>query len=185
MKYSGIHTVSFPLRLAVSAVPTGGGVLSREQILLAVDRVAKIDAKLAPSMPKITARPTATDRSRDLHFIDNTEKAFNFYKSVFGGEFVSLQRYKDMPQGSGDPGCEQLSEADGEKILERIFRNAHRQIRNSMDGQLPLRSANLNMEKKKCEKSSFSTWYPLTATLQAGTATSPGITSMRSSMNMP
>ena len=52
-----------------------------------------------------------------LHFIDNTEKAFNFYKSVFGGEFVSFQRYKDMLQGSGDPECAQISEADSEKIL--------------------------------------------------------------------
>ena len=87
-----------------------------------------------------------------LHFIDNTEKAFNFYKSVFGGEFVLFQRYKDMPQGSGNPGYEQISEADSEKILECIFRDAHRQIRNSMDGQLRLGSANLNLEKKKCEK---------------------------------
>ncbi len=45
--YSGIHTVSFPLWLAVSAVPTDGGVLSREQLLLAVERVAKIDEELA------------------------------------------------------------------------------------------------------------------------------------------
>lgn len=52
-----------------------------------------------------------------LHFIDNTEKAFNFYKTIFGGEFVSFQRYKDMPQGSEDPGCEPISEADSEKIL--------------------------------------------------------------------
>lgn len=47
LKYSGIHTVSFPLWLAVSAVPTGGGVLTREQLLLAVERVAKIDEELA------------------------------------------------------------------------------------------------------------------------------------------
>jgi PhnB protein len=52
-----------------------------------------------------------------LHFNGNTEEAFDFYKSVFGGEFVSFQRYKDMPQGSGDPGCEQISEADREKVL--------------------------------------------------------------------
>jgi len=35
------------LWLAVSAVPTSGGVLSREQLLLAVERVAKIDEELA------------------------------------------------------------------------------------------------------------------------------------------
>jgi PhnB protein len=32
-----------------------------------------------------------------LNFAGNTEDAFNFYKSVFGGEFVSLVRFKDMP----------------------------------------------------------------------------------------
>ncbi|TDN89384.1 PhnB protein [Salegentibacter sp. 24] len=32
-----------------------------------------------------------------LNFNGNTEKAFNFYKSVFGGEFSSLMRFKDMP----------------------------------------------------------------------------------------
>jgi PhnB protein len=32
-----------------------------------------------------------------LHFPGNTEEAFNFYRSVFGGEFQSVMRYKDMP----------------------------------------------------------------------------------------
>jgi PhnB protein len=32
-----------------------------------------------------------------LHFKGNAEEAFNFYKSVFGGEFLNLQRYKDAP----------------------------------------------------------------------------------------
>lgn len=30
-----------------------------------------------------------------LNFNGNTEEAFNFYKSVFGGEFITLQRFKD------------------------------------------------------------------------------------------
>lgn len=33
-----------------------------------------------------------------LNFKGNTEDAFNFYKSVFGGEFSSLERYKNMPE---------------------------------------------------------------------------------------
>ena len=33
-----------------------------------------------------------------LHFRGNTEEAFNFYKSVLGGEFTKLMRYKDLPQ---------------------------------------------------------------------------------------
>lgn len=32
-----------------------------------------------------------------LNFPGNTEEAFNFYKSVFGGEFSSVVRFKDMP----------------------------------------------------------------------------------------
>lgn len=32
-----------------------------------------------------------------LNFNGNTEEAFNFYKSVFGGEFKMLQRLKDTP----------------------------------------------------------------------------------------
>ncbi len=33
----------------------------------------------------------------------NTEEAFNFYKSVFGGEFTALQRFKDTPEGGRVP----------------------------------------------------------------------------------
>ena len=33
-----------------------------------------------------------------LNFAGNTEEAFNFYKSVFGGEFLALQRFKDTPE---------------------------------------------------------------------------------------
>ena len=32
-----------------------------------------------------------------LNFPGNTEEAFSFYKSVFGGEFSSIVRFKDMP----------------------------------------------------------------------------------------
>lgn len=32
-----------------------------------------------------------------LHFGGNTEEAFDFYKSVLGGEFTRLVRYNDMP----------------------------------------------------------------------------------------
>lgn len=44
-----------------------------------------------------------------LNFQGNTEEAFNFYKSVFGGEFLMLSRFRDTP------GCENIpaSEADG------------------------------------------------------------------------
>ena len=32
-----------------------------------------------------------------LNFAGNTEEAFNFYRSVFGGEFTSLVRFKEFP----------------------------------------------------------------------------------------
>lgn len=42
-----------------------------------------------------------------LNFNGNTEEAFNFYKSVFGGEFVTLQRFKDTPDAGKMPADEQ------------------------------------------------------------------------------
>jgi PhnB protein len=46
-----------------------------------------------------------------LNFNGNTEEAFNFYKSVFGGEFLAVMRFKDNPQ------CGDISEADKERIM--------------------------------------------------------------------
>ncbi|WP_412465404.1 VOC family protein [Pedobacter sp. KLB.chiD] len=46
-----------------------------------------------------------------LNFNGNTEEAFNFYKSVFGGEFLVVQRFKDAP------GCEGMSISDQEKLM--------------------------------------------------------------------
>ncbi|MEO6404844.1 MAG: VOC family protein [Ferruginibacter sp.] len=41
-----------------------------------------------------------------LNFPGNTEEAFNFYKSVFGGEFLMVQRFKDTPEASRVPDSE-------------------------------------------------------------------------------
>ena len=38
-----------------------------------------------------------------LNFNGNTEEAFNFYKSVFGGEFAALQRFGDIPGDDSTP----------------------------------------------------------------------------------
>jgi PhnB protein len=46
-----------------------------------------------------------------LNFEGKTEEAFKLYRSVFGGEFASLQRYRDMP------GSEKVKAADKEKLL--------------------------------------------------------------------
>ncbi|MEO7800673.1 MAG: VOC family protein [Ginsengibacter sp.] len=47
-----------------------------------------------------------------LHFKGNCEEAFNFYQSVFGGEFPIINRYKDMPQSTDNP-----MNMDGNKVM--------------------------------------------------------------------
>lgn len=47
-----------------------------------------------------------------LNFGGNAEEAFNFYKSVFGGEFSSMVKFKDMPMEGA-----RVSEADGDKVM--------------------------------------------------------------------
>ncbi|HEY8784796.1 MAG TPA: VOC family protein [Mucilaginibacter sp.] len=44
-------------------------------------------------------------------FDGQTEAAFNFYRSIFGGEFSNFQRMKDMP------GAPPMPAKEGEKIL--------------------------------------------------------------------
>ncbi len=46
-----------------------------------------------------------------LNFMGNTEKAMNFYKSVFGGQFSIFQRYREIPGG------EKMSDDDQEKMM--------------------------------------------------------------------
>ncbi|QYO66802.1 VOC family protein [Leptolyngbya sp. 7M] len=48
-----------------------------------------------------------------LNFAGNTEEAFEFYRSVFGGEFTAVMRFGEMP------GCDemQLKEEEKGKIM--------------------------------------------------------------------
>ncbi len=49
-----------------------------------------------------------------LNFNGNTEEAFNFYKSVFGGEFSALMRFGETP------GCDpegKLTEDEKQKVM--------------------------------------------------------------------
>ena len=48
-----------------------------------------------------------------LNFKGNCEAAFNFYKSVFGGEFSFIGRFKDMPPSEEMP----MDPAMGDKIM--------------------------------------------------------------------
>lgn len=49
-----------------------------------------------------------------LNFDNNCEEAFNFYKSVFGGEFLYIGRYSDLADVEGE---EPMAESDGNKIM--------------------------------------------------------------------
>jgi PhnB protein len=49
-----------------------------------------------------------------LTFKGNCEEAFSFYKSVFGGEFPYIGKYKDMPPQEG---MAPISKEGGEKIM--------------------------------------------------------------------
>ena len=48
-----------------------------------------------------------------LTFPGNCEDAFNFYKSVFGGEFPYIGRFKDMPPTDGKA----MPESEANKIM--------------------------------------------------------------------
>ena len=48
-----------------------------------------------------------------LNFNGNCEEAFNFYKSVFGGEFTFMGRFGDMPPGDGYT----IPDSDKNKIM--------------------------------------------------------------------
>ena len=46
-----------------------------------------------------------------LHFSGNSHEAFTFYKSIFGGEFITAQRFKDVP------GSEKMDPETQEKMI--------------------------------------------------------------------
>ena len=47
-----------------------------------------------------------------INFNGNAEEAFNFYKSVFGGEFTKIVRFKDLASAEF-----QVPEMDADKIM--------------------------------------------------------------------
>lgn len=50
-----------------------------------------------------------------LNFTRNTNEAFNFYRSVFGGEFIGdIARFKDIPPS---PGMPPLADADKNLVM--------------------------------------------------------------------
>jgi PhnB protein len=75
-----------------------------------------------------------------LIFNGNTEEAFSFYKSVFGGEFATLVRFKDMPS---DPN-NHLSESDANKIMHIALPIGKSNI--LMAGDIPEKNMGQKME---------------------------------------
>jgi len=51
-----------------------------------------------------------------INFNGNAEEAFNFYKSVFGGEFESIVRFKDL-EGPDFP----IAEEDANKLMRIVL----------------------------------------------------------------
>ena len=49
-----------------------------------------------------------------ITFDGNCEEAFTFYKSIFGGEFQYIGRYKDIPSPEEMP---QITAKEDEKIM--------------------------------------------------------------------
>lgn len=52
-----------------------------------------------------------------LYFNGNAQEVFEFYKSVFGGEFATVMRYGDMPGCEDLPEDKRVSDADKQKVM--------------------------------------------------------------------
>lgn len=55
-----------------------------------------------------------------INFNGNAEEAFNFYKSVFGGEFIKIIRFKDL----AGPELE-IPESEADKIMQIVLPIGH------------------------------------------------------------
>ena len=52
-----------------------------------------------------------------INFNGNAEEAFTFYKSVFGGEFTKIVRFKDIASPESHAHAAELSDVDANKIM--------------------------------------------------------------------
>ena len=78
-------------------------------------KAKKAKAKAKPAAKKVAApaqKPSISINTY-LTFPGNCEEAFNFYKSVFGGNFPYIGRFKDMPPMDG----KSASAEEGNKIM--------------------------------------------------------------------
>lgn len=79
-----------------------------------------------------------------IHFNGNAEEAFNFYKSVFGGEFVMVMRFKDL----SFPGSI-AKESEAEKIMHIALPIGKHDILMGSDSPEALGAHNLNETRSK------------------------------------
>ncbi len=61
----------------------------------------------------VKAEPKTNSICPYLIFKDNCEEAFNFYRSVFGGEFSHISKFKDMPPMEGQT----VQETEANRIM--------------------------------------------------------------------
>jgi PhnB protein len=77
----------------------------------------KVAKKKAAPKKAATAAPKPAPRTTSINpyltFNGNCEEVFNFYRSVFGGNFPYIGRYKDMPPQDGMT----VPESEGNKIM--------------------------------------------------------------------
>ncbi len=75
----------------------------------------KKPAKKAARKPAAVKAPARANLINPyLTFPGNCEEAFNFYRSVFGGQFAYVGRFNEMPPMEGQP---QMPESEGNKIM--------------------------------------------------------------------
>lgn len=79
-----------------------------------------------------------------IHFNGTCEEAFTFYKSVFGGEFAALSRFKDIPN-PGNPNAE----AEANNIMHIALPIGSHSILMGSDTPSFLGTHNLNENRSK------------------------------------
>lgn len=79
-----------------------------------------------------------------IHFNGNTEEAFTFYKSVFGGEFAMVIRFKDLPN-SENP----IPESEAEKIMHIALPKGETDLLMASDTPEFMRKHNENETRSK------------------------------------
>lgn len=79
-----------------------------------------------------------------LNFNRNTEEAFNFYKSIFGGEFITISRFKDFPNPENPN-----ANTEAEKIMHIALSIGSNSILMGSDTPAFLGTHNLNENRSK------------------------------------